>query len=131
MLTDDPDTPTVMLTIQGAVENVIDITPKSLVFQGSSGSVMEKVVTLVPTEKYPLNILGLKFNTGKFLTGKFEKTQINGKPAFKVIVTTKKGAKGNFYDKLILRTDNKIKPEILVWVKVRLTDKLLPVPVKN
>ncbi len=131
VLTDDIDTPTVYLTIQGVVEKVVDITPKSIVFQGDSGKAIEKTITIIPAPKYPLNILELKFKTGKYLTGKLEKTQINGKPAFNVIVETKKEAVGNFYDKLILKTDSRIKPLITVWVKVRLKDKPVALPVQE
>ena len=131
VLTDDIDTPTVYLTIQGVVEKVVDITPKSIVFQGDSGKAIEKTITIIPAPKYPLNILSLKFKTGKYLTGTFEKTQINEKPAFKVIVKTKKEAVGNFYDKVILKTDSTVKPIINVWVKVRLKDKSVITPIQE
>ena len=120
VFTDDPDTPTAYLTIQGFVEKVVDIIPRTLVFQGNSGEVMEKTITIIPTEKYPLNILELNFKTGQYLTCELKKTQINGKQGFKIIVRIKKDAKGNFYDKLLIKTDSRIKPFITVWVKVRL-----------
>ncbi len=119
MFTDDPDTPTAYLTIQGFVEKVVDITPRTLVFQGNSGEVMEKTITIIPTEKYPLNILELNFKTGQYLTCELKKTQINGKQGFKIIVRIKKDAKGNFYDKLLIKTDSRVKPFITVWIKVR------------
>ena len=131
VLTDDLAMPTLYLTIQGAVEKVVDITPKSLVFQGDCGTVMEKTITIIPIPKYPLNVLSLKFKTGKYMTGTLEKTQINGKQAYKVIVKTKKEAAGNFYDKVTLKTDSRVKPIINVWVKVRLKDNPVVVPAKE
>jgi len=131
VLTDDLAMPTLYLTIQGVVEKVVDITPKSLVFQGDCGTVMEKTITIIPIPKYPLNVLSLKFKTGKYMTGTLEKTQINGKQAYKVIVKTKKEAAGNFYDKVTLKTDSRVKPIINVWVKVRLKDNPVVVPAKE
>lgn len=121
---DDPTTPTAYLTIQGPVERVVNITPRTLVFQGNSGKVMEKTITIIPVEKYPLNILDLTFKNSRYLACELKKTQINGKQAFKVIVKTKKEARGKFYDRLLMKTDSRVKPLIIVWVNVRLKDKL-------
>ena len=120
MFTDDPNNPTTYLTIQGFVEKVVDITPKTIVFQGDSGDIMEKTITIIPTEKYPLNILDLEFKNGQYLTCELKKTQINGKQAFKILVKIKKDAKNNFYDKVLIKTDSSVKPLISIWVRARL-----------
>lgn len=128
--TDDPANQTRTLTIQGSVEKVVDINPTTLVFQGNSGEVMEKTITIIPTQKYPLNILDIKFNKGEHLTLELKTSQINGKNAYLVMVKTKEGARGNFYDKLLIKTDSKVKPLITAWVKVLLKEKPVKLPVQ-
>ena len=130
MTTDDPDNQTRTLTIQGSVERVVDINPATLVFQGNSGEIMENTITIIPTPKYPLNILDIKFNKGEHLTHEVKTSQINGKDAYLVMVKTKETAKGNFYDKLLIKTDSKVKPLITVWVKVRLKETPIKLPVQ-
>ncbi len=113
--------------VTGPVEKFLTILPKTININGKEGSEGSGVATLIPEEKFPFKIISSKLNKGKNLDLDVSESKQDGKTVYSVKVTSDKEASGNFYDKVLIDTDSKIKPLITVWVSVRLQKKAEPI----
>lgn len=73
-------------------------------------------VTIIPEKKYPFNILKTSAVNGNNISVKLKKK--NNQKFTKYILTVKNTAKvkGKFFDSVIIKTDNKIHPDIRIPV---------------
>lgn len=99
----------------GKVENVVEITPRTVSLSGAPGEVLEAIVTITPKDKYKFTILGLeqKFNTQ--IKAQLVKP-VQGDLAWQVKITTTSQKADDLYDIITLKTDSKYKPTLKIRV---------------
>lgn len=100
----------------GPVEKFVTITPSRVSFSGSPDTEMSRIIRIIPEEKYPFKILSHKAREGKNITYTFEEIDGKGKAEYRLVVTNSKKTKGRYSDRIELKTDSKIQPEIFVYV---------------
>jgi len=127
--TNDPKKSDIGLVVTGPVEKFVTITPKTINITGEEGQEITGMANLIPEEKFPFKVTDVKLNKGTNLSLQWNEDKKDGKSVYTVQVTSAKEASGNFYDKVVLTTDSDIKPEITVWVSVRIKKK--PVTVEQ
>ena len=113
--TDDPNKKQFNLVVTGNVENVVDITPRTVSLTGAPGEVLEAMVTITPRDKYKFAILGLeqKFNTQ--IKAQLVKP-VKGDSAWQVKIKTTSQKADDLYDIITLKTDSKYKPTLKIRV---------------
>ena len=99
----------------GKVENVVDITPRTVSLSGTPGEVLEAMVTITPRDKYRFSILGLeqKFNTQ--IKAQLVKPGTENL-AWQVKITSTSQKADDLYDIITLKTDSKYKPTLKIRV---------------
>ena len=111
--TDDPEKSRFTVTVTGPVEKVVTIEPRSVYLQGNPGDTLETIIKITPSEKYKFSILGLEQKNG----AQFKATLIAPKDdekSWQVKVETASDKPVQLYDVLILKTDSKYSPSIII-----------------
>ena len=114
--TNDTNHQIIHLIISGVVEKFATIKPERVFFNGPANKYMSVSVLVIPEEKYPFKIIEVKALNGDNITIKLEK---NTGPKFNEYILTVKNmakVKGKYSDSILIKTDNKIHPEIKIPV---------------
>lgn len=114
MLTNDPATPTQVLSITGIVEILYTLSPKRLRLDGVLGAPIKVIATLVTQEKYPLKVTEIKAKNGDNIKYKLTEEKEGNISRYTLTVESIRKSGGTFVDTLLLKTDNAAKPEIEV-----------------
>jgi hypothetical protein len=123
VITNDPDTPEFELIIQGDVDSFATITPPYLRLVGNAEEKISSKVIIVPSEKYPFEILEVKALNGENIEFYLEKNQKGDKPGYTLTVENLLKQQGRYYDTVQLKTDSKIKPFLTVKVYGNIFEK--------
>jgi len=100
----------------GVVEKFANIKPERIFLNGPANKNLAVTVTIIPEKKYPFKILDTSAVNGDNISVKLEKN--NNQKFTEYILTVKNTAKvkGKFFDSVIIKTDNKIHPDIRIPV---------------
>ncbi len=123
VVTNDPDTAEFVLTMQGEVDSFATVTPAYLRLYGIAGEKISGKVAILPSEKYPFNILEVKAQNGQYIKFNLERDLKGNKPGYTLAVENLMEQEGRYYDTIQLKTDNKIKPFITVKVYGNIFEK--------
>lgn len=124
--TNDPANKIIPLTITGQVERVVSVMPNHVRLSGTVGMELKQVVRIVPGEKYPFAITGVRANQGKDISFDLEEISHNGRPAYQLTVTNIRQTPGTYIDFIYLKTDSTINPDIKIRVQGTLVSPVLP-----
>ena len=118
--TNDTENPTVKLEISGKVERFAAITPMAVRLNGPVGEPVGKTVRIIPEEKYPFTVTGVKAQKGEFIHFKLDEAMGSEKKGYLLTVENTRKEKGRYRDTIVLKTTSKIRPEleIRVWGNV-------------
>jgi hypothetical protein len=114
--TDDQKKPRQTLVISGQVEAFAVIRPKRVVLRGMTGTPIKGFVTVVPKDKYPFKIVSVEVKNGKNIRYNLSEVQQQGKKGYLLVIENLQSEKGRFFDKISLKTNSSIKPEISIAV---------------
>jgi hypothetical protein len=114
--TNSPDPSVFYLTIMGNVENFVTIVPKRVMLRGTAGQLIKATAKIIPEEKYPFNIKSVSVVNKKNIGVKLEKSQDSKTTSYLITVENLKKTKGRYFDTIKLKTDSKIRPEIMIYV---------------
>jgi len=114
--TNDADHPKLYLTVFGFVEKFASIKPERIFLNGYANIDLAITVTIIPEKKYPFNVLGTSAVNGDNISIKLDKK--NDQKFTEYVLTVKNTAKvkGKYFDSVIIKTDNKIHPDIRIPV---------------
>lgn len=111
------------MQVSGQVEKFATIQPKYVRMRGLIGMVPATTVKIIPEPKHPFKIeevRALRGNDIRFELKPLNDTTQNG---YELVVENLKKTKGRYSDTIILKTDNKAKPEIEIRVYGDILDK--------
>ncbi|MDY6824734.1 MAG: hypothetical protein SWH68_13200 [Thermodesulfobacteriota bacterium] len=115
VMTNDPASRSITLTIKGPVEKFVDMSAKLIRFSGAAGKTMEKSVTIRPAEKYPFKITRAYARSGKNIDLTLE--ELPEKEGYRLVVKNTKTDPGTYFDYVYLKTDSKVSPTLKVRVR--------------
>jgi len=100
----------------GVVEKFANIKPERIFLNGPANKDLAVTVTIIPEKKYPFKILDTSAVNGDNISVKLEKK--NDQKITEYVLTVKNTAKvkGKYFDSVIIKTDNKIHPDIRITV---------------
>ncbi len=106
------------------------IKPKYIKLFGHVGQEIKATVTIIPEEKYPFKIVGVRANKGQnILYTLDERNPADGK-GYLLTIRNRKADMGSYSDVITLKTDNNIQPEIKITLYGRLLAQAPPKPKK-
>ncbi len=121
--TNDKDHLKLNLNLSGMVEKFAAVTPKNLSLRGYAGQHIASSVTIVPEDKYPFRISEAKAEKGKHIRIRLEEVRHADARKYLLTVENLKQEKGRYVDTVSLKTDSKVRPEILIRVYGNIQDK--------
>ena len=130
MHTNDPEKSVVHLRISGKVEKIADISSESLHMEGSVDEDLEKIVTIIPSDKYKFEILSLRISSGENVDVELKKKTLedNGieKTIWEVYIKNIRKTPGRYYEAIYLTTDFKLQSQLTIRVfgNIKQPDKL-------
>ena len=99
------------ITISGPVAKFADIKPAIVSLRGYTGDAIRRIVAIRPLPKYPFRITDVKAKHGRFIKVNLKDDTTPGKKGYLLTVENTKSDRGSYQDTIIVKTDNKIKPE--------------------
>lgn len=120
VVTNDPEHPLFDLHITGFVEKFADIFPERVVLKGNAEDTVQGVISITQLDKYPFTINDIMMQSDKshvsFALNKEGKR-------YHLTVTNQARRPCRYMEKIILKTDNPVKPEIIIIVRGIITEK--------
>lgn len=104
------------LEVSGPVERFVTIAPARVRLHGEVGVPLEQTVDIIPEKKYPFKILSHKAREGKNITYTLKEIDKNGNKSYRITINNTLKEKGRYADRIILTTDSKIQPEMIIYV---------------
>lgn len=120
--TNDKTKPKVTLTIVGSVESFAKIEPRRVSLSGSTEQELKSKVTIVPEQKYAFKILSAKAEKGEDILVKLEESKDGNGVKYAVNIDNTRKTAGRYVDKVIVKTDSVMRPEIQIDVYGNLFD---------
>jgi hypothetical protein len=120
--TNDPNKPSLYLTILGHVDKFVTIVPKRITLRGLAGNRILETVKVIPEKKYPFNIVGHNLRHGNNIRYEIEQVERSEGIEYVLTVENLKKEKGNYYNIISLKTDSKIQPLINIRVNGYILD---------
>jgi hypothetical protein len=116
VFTNDPTYPRIALDITGKVLNFARVDPAYARLVGRVGSTIEKTVTITREKAFPFKIIRANPRNGTNIAVNIHEFNQSGKSGYTLTIENKKKNSGRYADAVILTTDRKIKPMIVVPV---------------
>ncbi len=113
--TNDPKQEKIRLTIRGEVEFFATVNPKLVRLNGYPGEKITGKVMVIPSGKYPFNVLGFTLRSGENVDVSLKKP-VPEKAIWKLDVKNLKKTVGRYYDVILLETDSTIQPKIEIRI---------------
>ena len=99
---------------------IASIQPRRLTLNGSARETIKESVKIIPNDKYPFSITGVKPRDGKNIKWELREAEESGKKIYILTVENLKKEKGRYYDTINLKTDSKHLAEIRIIVSARI-----------
>jgi len=113
--TNDPQKSVFHIYYYGQIEEFANLEPKVLVLRGAAGQPIQSIVTLTPRKEYPFSLISVDVDDILKDKVKFSNEHKDGK--YIITVDNLQTTPGKYVGKLHLKTDNKLKPEIKMYIK--------------
>lgn len=113
--TNAPDAREFKLVVKGMVEQVAKVNPNSIVWHGETGEILDKNITITPSEKYPFSILEINQRKDSKITATLIEPEKKGQP-WQINVKCSSTKADAYYDNLIIKTDSQYKKKFSVRV---------------
>jgi len=114
--TNDKTRPGLSVTVTGFVEKFADIRPKRILLSGTAEKPIKGQVTVIPKAKYPFKILSARARQGKYIKFDLTKDKRSNAMGYVLTVENLKKENGRYADVIFLKTNNKLRPEIPIYV---------------
>lgn len=114
--TNDKTRPGLSVTVTGFVEKFADIRPQRIVLRGSTEQTIKAQVKIIRMAKYPFKILSTEVRQGKYFRFLLKEFKGSNGSGYLLTVENTKKEKGRYADVISLKTDNKLRPAIQVYV---------------
>ena len=106
----------VHLTVYGFVEKFATVRPERVFLNGPVDKNLSVTLEIIPEEKYPFKILETSALNGNNIRVQLEKNPGSKSTQYFLTVKSTAKIKGKYFDLIIVKTDNKIHPEIRIPV---------------
>jgi len=116
VFTNDPDYPRTTLNITGKVLDFARVEPAYARLVGRAGTDIQKTITITREKAFPFKILKATARNGKDIAVDIHEFTESDKNGYTLTIENKKKDTGRYADAVILTTDSKIKPTIIVPV---------------
>ncbi|QTA82620.1 Uncharacterized protein dnl_49990 [Desulfonema limicola] len=90
---------------------------------GETGETIKAVVRIVPEEKYPFKILEARTSNKEKISVTMEEKQSEKGVEYLITVFNLQNTPTRYFEKVILKTDSKLRPELEINVYTNITDK--------
>ena len=114
--TNDKTRPGLSVTVTGFVEKFADIRPERILLSGTAGKPIKGQVTIIQKAKYPFKILSSRARQGKYIKFDLTKDKRSNAMGYVLTVENLKKENGRYADVIILKTNNKLRPEIPIYI---------------
>lgn len=99
------------------MEKFVSIVPSRIKLAGELGTPLKEVVRIIPEKKYPFKITEVSAKKGTNIRYNLQETTgQEGKKGYQLTVENTKEETGRYFDSIILKTDSKIQPELVISV---------------
>ncbi len=112
VITNSPSSQSIKLQITGPVEEFANINPRFVRLYGAPGEPIQMVVAVTPSAKHPFRILEQPIGNEAHFRCSLK--QQDG--TYLLTVANKMTSEGDYYDKITLKTDHPVNPEIKIRV---------------
>lgn len=112
--TNDKAKPKLTLTLVGPVEIFAKIDPRRVSLSGTIEQELKAKVTIIPEQKYAFKVLEAKAERGEHIRVKLEKSEDGMK--YTILVDNLKKNAGRYVDRILVKTDSVMRPEIQIDV---------------
>ncbi len=116
MRTNDPVRPEVRLEVSGYVKPQAYLSSSVARLTGKVGQVISQTVTITPTPENPFKILGIDLDQGDFIRYDLKEIKNSQGKAYELTIFNTKQDKGWYRDKIFIKTDSSISPELKIQV---------------
>ena len=114
--TNDKKNPVARLEISGKIEKFATILPASVRLSGPLGKPIVGEVKIVPQEKYPFSVTEAKALDGKNILFKLDEMTNQPEKGYVLHIENAKKDAGRYRDTIVLKTTNKLKPELEIRI---------------
>jgi len=120
-MTNDPLTPSIKLTIMGAVEKLVTIRPKRVRLRGPAGEPINASVDIIPEKKYAFKIVEAKPRNGKYIAVSIKEEKRPEGIGYVLTIKNLKKDRGRYVDTILLKTTSTIRSTIQIRVFGQIT----------
>lgn len=117
VLTNDPNNAKVSITMEGEVKKFVTIKPSRVRMTGAAGKDdIHQTVRIIPEKAFPFKILEAKSEKEGNIGLDLKHVKTDDGEEYQLVVKNLKDQKTRYFDKVILKTDSEVKPEIQISV---------------
>ncbi len=115
VFSNDPQMPKTKIFINGSIKQLITVKPSNRVMlQGYAGDKISKKVTITSLEEKPFEITDITSTIEDKI--KYSLKKIRKKKEYSLEIKTRSGIKESFRGKVVLKTNSKKRPELVLSV---------------
>ncbi len=118
--TNDDDRPILNLVVTGPVEKFVTLVPRRLVLRGKTGKPLTGTVKIIPEKKYPFTLEETEGSSGENLRYVLRKVDSEQPETYLLTVENLRKKVGSYQEKIHLKTNHKLQPEIKISVYVNI-----------
>lgn len=119
--TNDPDQSRIVLTFRGQVARFARIDPYGIHLRGTVGEDLQAEATITPEAKYPFKITEMVLKDG--LSGNIDANLDQRDGKYHLVVKNRLDKAGGYQGRIVLKTDNSLRPELAIYVSGRINKK--------
>ncbi|HQP29864.1 MAG TPA: hypothetical protein PLB81_00940 [Deltaproteobacteria bacterium] len=112
--TNDPQRPKLELSVSGEVREFASVLPRYVTLRGKAGTEVGEIITILPI--HPFTVRGVRAQDGKHIRVKVNEKITGGRKSYVVTVENIMNQPGQYADTVVVETDSKVKPEIIIGV---------------
>ncbi len=112
----DPNRRQFSLTLTGNVEKFATIEPSTARLFGKQGESIHTTIRIFPEDKYPFQIEGPAQQETKNIRYSLSRIEERGKAGYLLTVVNRREQTGRYFEKIVLKTDSRLQPEIQIPV---------------
>lgn len=113
--TNDPVQPQIRLQFSGPVVQFAHIEPRHIVLRGRKNETVQAEATITPNPKYPFRISSTEVDNQ--LAEKIDAHLEQREGIYHIIVSNRKSERGDYRGTIMLKTDNAVRPELVLFVQ--------------
>lgn len=118
--TNDPDHPALELRIEGPVAEFARVEPRAMGLRGPAGEAIRAEAIITGNPAHPFRILEIV--PGGELPGKIDVVLEERRDGYRLVVRNRLETPGTYRGRIVLKTDNPLRPELSVYVQANILD---------